>query len=114
MLRISTKYSDGTLTLALFGELDHHEAAETMELCRCAVDRFTPRKCELDMSALSFMDSSGIAVIIRLKKMLCSYRAELVLVCPSKQADRVIRASGIDRLIAIKNGRKEREKSEIH
>ena len=113
MLRVSTDYSEGTLFFALFGELDHHEAAGTLELCRSAVDRYMPRRCELDMSALHFMDSSGIAVILRLKKMLRSYGAELSLVCPSDQSGRVIRASGIDRLISIKRAGKEREKNEV-
>lgn len=113
MLSLSTDYTEGTLVIALAGELDHHAAAKAMNMCRLAMDRCMPRRCDLDLSGLSFMDSSGIAFILKIKKIMRSMGGEISLVCPSDQPGRVIDASGICRIVNIKT-EKEREKNEIH
>ena len=114
MLSISTEYEGGSLHIALTGEFDHHAAARALELSRCALDRFLPRTCGLDLSALSFMDSSGIAFILRMKKILSSMGSDFYLICPSGQPGRVIDASGIQRLVRLQHPEKERETNEVY
>ncbi|MFR4336217.1 MAG: STAS domain-containing protein [Lawsonibacter sp.] len=53
------------LTAAVSGELDHHRAKEVMEELDRQIDAALPRKLTLDLSGLTFTDSSGIAVILR-------------------------------------------------
>ena len=58
------------LTLTLRGELDHHGAKEVMQKLEWELDSALPVKLTLDFSGVSFMDSSGIAVVMRaLKRM---------------------------------------------
>ena len=58
------------LTLTLRGELDHHAAKEAMRKLEWELDAALPSKLTLDFSGVSFMDSSGIAVVMRaLKRM---------------------------------------------
>lgn len=53
------------LTLTLRGELDHHAAKEAMRKLEWELDAALPSKLTLDFSGVSFMDSSGIAVVMR-------------------------------------------------
>ena len=47
------------LTAAVSGELDHHRAKEVMEELDRQIDAALPRKLTLDLSGLTFTDSSG-------------------------------------------------------
>ena len=49
------------LTAAVSGELAHHRAKEVMEERDRQIDAALPRKLTLDLSGLTFTDSSGSA-----------------------------------------------------
>ena len=70
MMNISTAFAAGRLTIYLAGELDHHEARGAIRSIDELLDEYLPRDCVLDMSGLSFMDSSGIALIIRMSSRM--------------------------------------------
>lgn len=70
MMNISTAFAAGRLTIYLAGELDHHEARGAIRSIDELLDEYLPRDCVLDMSGLSFMDSSGIALIIRMSRRM--------------------------------------------
>ena len=69
------------------------------------LDEYLPRDCALDMSGLSFMDSSGIAVIIRVSRRMKNLGGRAWIENPARQPQRVIDASGIDRLVPVALGR---------
>ena len=69
-MRIITHDDGRCLTLRLLGELDHAAAQEVMPGIEDAVEEYLPRRCVLDLSGLSFMDSSGIAVILKTDRLL--------------------------------------------
>lgn len=100
-MNISTAFSAGRLTIYLSGELDHHEARCTMQSIDELLDEYLPRDCAIDMSGLTFMDSSGIAVIIRISRRMKTMGGRTWIENPSKQPQRVIDASGIDRLVPV-------------
>ena len=64
-MRIITHDDGRCLTLRLMGELDHAEAQTVMPGIEDAVEEYLPRRCVLDLTGVSFMDSSGIAVILK-------------------------------------------------
>lgn len=98
---ISTAFSAGRLTVYLRGELDHHEARGLMRSIEEMIDEYLPRDCALDLSQLSFMDSSGIAVIIGASRRMKILGGRAWIENPAKQPMRVIDASGIDRLVPV-------------
>ncbi len=104
-MNISTAFSSGRLTIFLSGELDHHEAKCTINTIDELLDEYLPRDCVLDLSGLTFMDSSGIAVIIRTSRRMRALGGRVWIENPAKQAMRVIDASGIDRLVPVATGR---------
>ena len=65
------------------------------------LDEHLPRDCVLDLSELSFMDSSGIALIIRLSRKMKELGGRVWIENPAAQPRRVIDASGIDRLVPV-------------
>lgn len=100
-MNISTAFSAGRLTIFLSGELDHHEARCTVRSIDELLDEYLPRDCAIDMSGLSFMDSSGIAVIIHISRRMKELGGRAWIENPAKQPQRVIDASGIDRLVPV-------------
>lgn len=101
MMNISTAFAAGRLTIYLAGELDHHEARGAIRSIDELLDEYLPRDCVLDMSGLSFMDSSGIALIIRMSRRMKILGGRAWIENPAKQPLRVIDASGIDRLVPV-------------
>lgn len=100
-MNIATEFNAGRLTIFLNGELDHHEARETIGAIERLLDEYMPRDCALDMSGLSFMDSSGIAIIIRVSRRMKNLGGRAWIENPAKQPQRVIDAAGIDRLVPV-------------
>ena len=100
-MNIRTSFTAGRLTVYLSGELDHHEARCTTRRIDELLDEYLPRDCVLDLSGLGFMDSSGIAVIIRISRRMKSLGGRVWIENPAKQPLRVIDASGVDRLVPV-------------
>ena len=55
---------DKEITITLSGEIDHHEAKHAMKTVTEKLDAYLPRVCVLDFRDVTFMDSSGIAVVV--------------------------------------------------
>ena len=101
-MEINAKSSDRNLLLEFSGELDHHGARNSLREVEMAIDAALPKTLVLDMSGITFMDSSGIAVVLRVKKRMDETDGDVFLLNPAPQCARVFRTSGIDRFVAIK------------
>ena len=101
-MKILTGYLSGRLTVSLAGELDHHEAKKAMESIEQAIEASMPREIILDMSELSFMDSSGIAIVLKMNRLLRLTNGKMRIVSPQPQPLKVLEAAGIGRIIPIK------------
>ena len=93
---------DGRLTVALTGEIDHHCAKSYISGIAAKIEAYTPDICILDFRDVTFMDSSGIAVVINALRAMTQIEGRLVLSDISPQPLKVFRASGIDKLVEIK------------
>ena len=97
-----TSSAKGTkLTFFLSGELDQHavgDAARTMEL---KIEAELPRDCVIDMSGITFMDSSGIALVLKTYRRMMELEGRLWVENVPAQPMRVLDASGIERLVHI-------------
>ena len=106
-MKISTSYRNGQLTLFLKGELDHHGAKDSMKKIDGLIDEYLPRDSIIDLAGLTFMDSSGIAVILKIYKRMNEMGGRAWVEHVPPQPMRVIDASGIDRIVKISSGAKE-------
>lgn len=92
---------NGQLTVALTGEIDHHCAKGYIQAIGAKIEAYTPTLCVLDFGEVSFVDSSGIAVVINALRFMTQIEGRLVLTGIQNQPMRVFRASGIDKLVEI-------------
>ena len=67
---IRTQSVDRNLLLEFSGELDHHAAKNAIRELELAVDTALPRRLVLDFNGVTFMDSSGIALLLRAKRCM--------------------------------------------
>jgi anti-sigma B factor antagonist len=77
-----------TTTIALDGELDLAEQGATRQAIRRSMRR-QPACVVLDLSRLSFIDSSGIAVVVELFKRTERLKIELVIVPGPRAVQRI-------------------------
>ncbi len=99
-MRIITHDDGRCLTLRLMGELDH--AAQTvMPGIEDAVEEYLPRRCVLDLTGVSFMDSSGIAVILKTDRLLRQTGGALALSGVPGQVRRVLDVAGLTKIVPV-------------
>lgn len=101
-MQFTSFLQDGRLTVALTGEIDHHCAKSYISGIAAKIEAYTPDICILDFREVTFMDSSGIAVVINALRAMTQIEGRLVLAGISAQPMKVFRASGIDKLVEIK------------
>ena len=94
--------ADRNLLLEFRGELDHHGARNALRELEMAVDAALPKVLVLDMSGITFMDSSGIALILRAQQRMQLLDGSILVCNVPAQARRVLDAAGIGRLVTIK------------
>ena len=97
------------LTLTLRGELDHHAAKEAMRKLEWELDAALRSKLTLDFSGVSFMDSSGIAVVMRALKRMRAMGGSAAIKNVPPQAKKVFTAAGIFRIVPLEEGEKSDE-----
>ena len=101
-MHLTSFLQDGELTVALTGEIDHHCAKNYISAITAKIEAYTPCRCILDFQEVTFMDSSGIAVVINALRMMTRIEGKLELSGLHGQPMKVFRTSGIDKLVDIK------------
>ncbi len=88
------------LRIAISGELDDHSAEEARTYIDSTLLYNTAiKELQLDLSGLSFMDSSGLGVILGRYRIMAERRGRVVLTGTNRYADRIIKMSGIYALV---------------
>lgn len=101
-MEILTKTSGREMTLQIRGELDHHGARDAMRQIEYSLDAALPTALTLELSGVSFMDSSGIAVVLRAHRRMTALGGTLTVTGVPAQAKKVFDAAGLPRLVTIK------------
>ena len=101
-MKFTSFLDDGKLTVALTGEIDHHFAKSYIQAIAGKIEAYTPEVCILDFQEVTFVDSSGIAVVINALRCMSQIEGKLILTGICEQPMRVFRASGIDKLVEMK------------
>lgn len=79
----------------LIGELDHHAAARTRERLDALLQDPSVMELVLDLGGLTFMDSSGIGVIIGRYKVLSGRGGKLSVMRVNDATDRILKMAGM-------------------
>ena len=98
---ITVTSEDSALTISLSGEIDHQVARDMMDAITAAIAERLPAHLVLDLSGVTFMDSSGIAVLLRALRQEQHIDGSLRVTNIPAQARRVLDAAGVGRLITL-------------
>ena len=101
-MEIRARDANRELLLEFSGDIDHHGARNALKEVEMAIDAALPRLLILDFFGVTFMDSSGIALILRSQQRMQLLEGSVVLRNIPAQARRVLDAAGIGRLVSIK------------
>ncbi|WP_161988649.1 STAS domain-containing protein [Pedococcus bigeumensis] len=92
---------DGTRVVRVEGEVDLANAHDVLDLILGRVSKDTTHVV-LDLSATTYLDSSGVAMVFRLADRLGTSRQELRLVVPDGSPIRaVIELTSVDRVVRV-------------
>jgi anti-sigma B factor antagonist len=94
---VSADASNGTISLG--GELDLGNAAEVGEELQAAVAQLTGTVVCIDCADLEFIDSSGLAMLLRIDAQLQKRGQSLVLLRVPTRLRRVFTITAVDHLI---------------
>ena len=89
------------VTAFLSGEIDHHTAADMREKIDGAIDMNMPSLLVLDFGGVSFMDSSGIGLVMGRYRALQNSGAKLQITGASPQISKVMQLAGVNRLATL-------------
>ena len=88
-------------TVKLSGEVDHHGAKSARERIDSIIREESPQTLIMDMSSVTFCDSSGLGLIMGRYKKMNELGGSLLIKKPTEAVEKIIRISGLDRLIKI-------------
>jgi len=93
---------DGERTLVVEGEVDLAEREEFgRQLSRLLAETHSPGF--VDLSGVTFMDSSGISEIVEAQRRADHDGVELVLLAPSPPVRRVLDVTGVSGLVPVRD-----------
>lgn len=95
----NTEQIGNTLVVKLNGEIDQHCTSEIRDEIDREVDIKNVSTLIFDLGEVTFMDSSGLGMIMGRYKKLKAMGGKLMLVRPRPQVDRVLELSGIKKLL---------------
>ena len=98
-----SEYIDGLLVVQIKGEIDHHSAVEMRGGIDEEILDKRPLKLILDLSAVDFMDSSGLGLILGRYSAMKEASGELVVLNPNAGVMKILKLAGAERIIRIEN-----------
>lgn len=91
------------LVVTLVGELDHHSAEEVRVKIDDRIERDNIKKVIMDFKEVTFMDSSGIGVVIGRLKKVQNRGGKVCITNVNKRVDKVFTLSGLYKIITVYN-----------
>lgn len=100
---LTAKYEkDGDiLKITLSGEIDHHSAKAVREDIDRQLYYYRAKTVLLDLAAVTFMDSSGLGLLLGRYTHVHELGGELKVLDPSEGVERMLRVVGAERLMPI-------------
>ena len=98
-MHLTSFLQDGQLTIALTGEIDHHTAKALREQADFALERIGGKHIIFCLQEVTFMDSSGIGMMIGRYKQVQSLGGRIAVACANEKIREIIKLSGLETLL---------------
>ncbi len=102
---------DGVLEIKLRGEIDHHSAVAVRTELDQQICEVHPKKTVIDLSAIDFMDSSGLGLIMGRYSLMQKLGGELTLRDPAPNLCKIFALAGLGRMVRIETGARAEEEN---
>lgn len=102
-LQIDVEHARDALIVRLAGELDHHSAQTVKATLEEAIERGRAHHIVLSLRDLSFMDSSGLGVILGRYKQITNKGGKLIVCDVNQAVYRLFELSGLFKILQIED-----------
>ncbi len=106
-LRRDVERFDGGLVITLAGELDAYHAPALRETFGELLDDTRPETVVLDLTAVTFLDSTALGAIVGALKRVRQAGGELRVVLPETPARRIFEVTSLDRALDVRDSRED-------
>lgn len=97
-MAVQLERREGELIARLSGELDHHSARSLREQVDAAVEQSSARRLRLDFQGVTFMDSSGVGLVMGRYRLMHALGGALAVSGTSERIRQMMRMAGLDKL----------------
>ncbi len=97
-MEITWKTFDHILMVKICGDIDHHTCETLRQQVDHALESTNTRSILFSFAQVSFMDSSGIGVLIGRYKLVQRLGGRIAVACPSDRIREIFRLSALDKL----------------
>ncbi len=89
------------ITAFLEGEIDHHSAPEIRNEIDDAIQMYKPKVLKLDYSDVTFMDSSGVGLVMGRYRALTPFGGKIIVSNLSYSVYKIMKLAGIEKIAKI-------------
>ena len=96
-----SEFTGTILKIKLRGEIDHHSAVAVRVAIDDMIRSKRPAELLIDMSAVDFMDSSGLGLIMGRYNTMKEIGGRVVVTDPSPATEKIMNLAGLERIVKI-------------
>ena len=111
-MEIISTVSEGILYVKLSGDIDHHSAKGVRDSIDDLIKRNNPAELEMDLSAVDFMDSSGLGLVLGRYKKQADMGGKMKIVNPTRRVMQILQLAGVEKIVRIERIRQNETRTE--
>lgn len=89
------------VTAVIIGDIDHHTAQLIRTQIDATLEQAEPELLIMDFGNVSFMDSSGIGLILGRMRLLSTFGGRILIKNPSPYVSKVMKLAGLGTLLVL-------------
>lgn len=98
-MQVNIKHTNDVMVVKMVGELDHHYVEDSRKLIDKDIDKKNIKHLVFDLEDVTFMDSSGIGLVIGRYKKINSNNGQVSIVKVQERVDTIFQMAGIYKII---------------
>jgi anti-anti-sigma factor len=99
-LEVAVEELEGIPVVRASGELDLATIPEVRAIVSTIMER-RPRTLVFDFDGITYLDSSGLGILVSAKKRLGEYGGELVIISSASCVRKALQLSGLEKIIRV-------------
>ena len=94
-------FNDGVLRVAIVGEINHHNAVFVRQEIDEKIQELSSKNLVLDLAEVSFMDSSGLGLVMGRYQLMKDLGGTLTVANPGAEHKKLFKLAGLNKLVKI-------------